>query len=189
MSAGLWRFINNRLYSLQEVFSIPGLDEGVAHLLLHPPISNCLNQTTPNSFYNITAKKLSQNPSSVKGCSGEHPSCSLGWLSGLRVRLHTSWCRQPGRTRQPACWVLAAEMKLSHVKKLLGWRSWEAMPCCFGVARRFHLPVRSARMNTLCLCVLKTGRHFVRAKHYSKSTWVVPEGLPVDREGKRLDSI
>lgn len=44
------------------MFSIPGLDEGVAHLPPQPPISNCLNQITPNSFYNINTKNWHRIP-------------------------------------------------------------------------------------------------------------------------------
>lgn len=62
MSAGLWRFINNRLYSFKEVFSVPGLDEGVAHLPLQPPISNRLNQISPTPLYNITTKNCHEIP-------------------------------------------------------------------------------------------------------------------------------
>lgn len=43
-------------------FQVPALDEGVAHLPLQPPISNCLNQITSNSFYNITAKNWQNIP-------------------------------------------------------------------------------------------------------------------------------
>lgn len=57
----------------------------------------------------------------------------LGMAPWVRVRLHVSCYTQQGGTHGPACWVLAAGLRLSHVKKLLGWRAWEAVPWCLAL--------------------------------------------------------
>lgn len=110
MSEGLWRLLITDYTLFKRCFQVPGLDEGVAHLPLQPPISNCLNQITPNSFYNITTKNWHKIPPqwkvvqksirhgpqdgsvvSASGCT-RADACSLGQPANLTVGcLLQSW--------------------------------------------------------------------------------------------------
>lgn len=48
------------------MFSVPGLDEGVAHLPLQPLISNCLNQISPTLFITQPPKTTTKSPRSKR---------------------------------------------------------------------------------------------------------------------------
>lgn len=118
-------------------FQVPGFDEGVAHLLLQPPISNCLNQITSNSFYNITAKTWQKIPPGW-GLFGR--ASILLFVVVPSVRLLMSCCTQPGGPRDPSVGFLLCSWSSAMWKSFwvgdLGrqcpdvWHCETSLPAC-----------------------------------------------------------
>lgn len=142
-------------------------------------LSNCLNQITSNSFYNVTAKNWQKIPA--------------GWKIVQKSIHHAPWDGSVGLC-QAACELLHAIRGTcgththspthppTHTLPLSACCRAEAQPCekalglemlggsalLFGVARLLSLPACLEHQNELLVFVhffpLKTGRYLVRAK-------------------------